>query len=407
MKLAFCSILLLAASPLFAHGGRFLVTDHGAAGDGTTLATQGLQATIDACARSGGGTVVIPPGNFLSGALFLQPRVDLELEQGAVLQASRKLADFPVRSGERFEGHFQDHVTALLNVAHCDHFHLSGPGMIDGNGAAYWSAHTPLGRPRLCAIRDSSGVVISGVRFFNSPSWNLHLYACQAALVENCRFEIGPNAKGPSTDGTDIDSCSDVTVRGCYYAVNDDCVCLKGNRYDGLNQEPKSPPVAHIRITDCTFVRGMGALVLGTEATQIHDVELKDSRVGGKMPMLRIKFRPDTPGQDYSQIHVANIQLTGGRGMVLSVEPTHGTQVPVPAVPESRVSGILVENVSGNFESFGRLTGGSTATVSHIVLRHLALHLINPAPLVTTGVSDLQLDDVRAVGFGPSSIPSP
>src|SRR5262249_30666129 len=154
----------------------------------------------------------------------------------------------------------------------------------------------------------SKDVVVSGVRFKNSPSWNLHMYNCQNVTVEDSRFEIDAGADGPSTDGTDIDSSQYVTVRGCYYSVNDDCVVLKGNQYDGLNQTPASPPVSNVHVTNCTFVRGKGALSFGTEATYIHDVEFDNSTVTGDFPMLRLKMRPDTPGQHYEKINVHDIK---------------------------------------------------------------------------------------------------
>lgn len=168
----------------------FDVTEHGAVGDGTTLNTRAIQATIDLCAASGGGTVVIPQGKFLSGALFFKGLVNLELRAGAVLEGSKDYDDYPVLRHTRFEGHFQDRIAALLNVEKSDGFHLTVPGQIDGNGADYWARSAGQARPRLCVIRDSRDVVVSGVHFWQSPSWNLHLYNCQDALVENCRCPI-------------------------------------------------------------------------------------------------------------------------------------------------------------------------------------------------------------------------
>src|SRR5262245_4215091 len=105
-----------AASP------RHLVTEKGAVADGTTLNTKALQAAIDECAASGGGTLVFPKGEFLSGALFLKPGVNIELAEGAVLKGSKDFADFPVQEHVRFEGHFQTRVTSLLNLDNCSHF---------------------------------------------------------------------------------------------------------------------------------------------------------------------------------------------------------------------------------------------------------------------------------------------
>ena len=385
--------IVIASVALAGAGSNSHFTVTGAVGDGVTVNTKAIQATVDQCAQAGGGTVIVPKGEFVSGALFLKPGVNIELTDGAVLLASTNIADFPTQPNVRFEGHFSEHATSLLNVDHCDHFRLTGPGMLDGNGAAYWNAKLPLGRPRLAEICNSKDVVVSGVRFTNSPSWNLHLYNCQDSVVENCRFEIGPKAKGPSTDGVDIDSSESVTVKGCYFSVNDDCVCLKGNRYDGLDQKPKSPPVKNILVTDCTFVRGMGALVLGTEATVIRDVEMKDSTVQGKMPMLRIKFRPDTAGQDYANVHVHEIKLDGS-GKILSLEPTHGTKVPADKAAHGKISNVTVENISGSFGSFGKFSGTIT-DVRDVTLRNINVKVSGDPNLITDQVVNLKIENVN------------
>src|SRR4051794_14202462 len=76
---------------------RFVITDFGAKADGSTLNSAAIQKAIDAASAAGGGTVVIPAGTFLSGAVFLKPHVNLHLEKGAVLKGSEKVADYPVR----------------------------------------------------------------------------------------------------------------------------------------------------------------------------------------------------------------------------------------------------------------------------------------------------------------------
>ncbi|MDP3001420.1 MAG: glycosyl hydrolase family 28-related protein, partial [Bryobacterales bacterium] len=88
----FCSVLLfplcaLAAAPYDVRG-------YGAKGDGATKDTAAIQSAIDAAARQGGGTVFVPPGNYLCGTLHLRSNITLELSAGATLTASRDRKDF-------------------------------------------------------------------------------------------------------------------------------------------------------------------------------------------------------------------------------------------------------------------------------------------------------------------------
>ena len=66
---------------------QFNILDYGAVRDSTVLQTEAIQKAIDAAARRG-GTVVVPSGVYLSGALFFKPRTHLHLEKGAVLKGS-------------------------------------------------------------------------------------------------------------------------------------------------------------------------------------------------------------------------------------------------------------------------------------------------------------------------------
>ena len=74
---------------------RIVASEAGALGDGTTLNTEKIQSAIDQIATKGGGTLVIPKGVFLSGAIFLKPGVNLHLEKDAVLRCSTDMKNFP------------------------------------------------------------------------------------------------------------------------------------------------------------------------------------------------------------------------------------------------------------------------------------------------------------------------
>jgi len=63
------------------------VKDYGAKGDGITLDSKAINNTIDAAAKAGGGTVLLPAGNYLSGSIHLKSNISLYLDQGAVIWA--------------------------------------------------------------------------------------------------------------------------------------------------------------------------------------------------------------------------------------------------------------------------------------------------------------------------------
>src|SRR5579862_4038329 len=87
--------------------GHVSITDFGAVSDGQTLNTLPIQSAIDQLAKKGGGTLVIPKGVFLSGAIFLKPGVNLYLEEGAVLKGSTEICNYP-KMKTRIEGQFVD-----------------------------------------------------------------------------------------------------------------------------------------------------------------------------------------------------------------------------------------------------------------------------------------------------------
>ena len=55
------------------------IVDFGAKGDGQTLATEALQAAIDACHKDHGGTVLVPAGAFVIGTVEMKSNVTLHI----------------------------------------------------------------------------------------------------------------------------------------------------------------------------------------------------------------------------------------------------------------------------------------------------------------------------------------
>ena len=53
----------------------YRITDYGAVADGTTNNRAAIQAAVDACTVAGGGRVIVPIGQFLSGTIVLKSNI--------------------------------------------------------------------------------------------------------------------------------------------------------------------------------------------------------------------------------------------------------------------------------------------------------------------------------------------
>jgi polygalacturonase len=188
---------VLAAQPVFN------VRDYGATGRKQDSARRALQAAIDACARVGGGTVYLPPGEYTSGQLHLRSGVRLYLEAGATLFASL--------DGNEFDSAAK---SALLYGEDLHDIAIEGRGTLDGQASYEWRLNDftdyyirpnqllmeatgkPLMRsfptgfrketvyPRLVLLLRCTDVRISGLKFVRSRSWTINPYACKRLTID-------------------------------------------------------------------------------------------------------------------------------------------------------------------------------------------------------------------------------
>jgi polygalacturonase len=302
--LALCAVvwLSLPAQGVSAAERIWDISKHGATGDGKTLNTKAIQTTIDDCAYSGGGTVVVPSGVFLTGSIFLKQGVNLRVEKGGVLKGTQNTNDYPWID-TRIAGLEMKWPAALINADGVTGLHLAGEGTIDGSGDRwwhdYWTAraaeadgidpHFKVARPRLIHIIRSQKVLVRDLLLKDSAFWNLQLTYCDGVEVKH--LTVREPEKAASSDGIDVDSTRNVLISDCDIACDDDGICLKSGRdADGLrvNRITENVEIAHCHVGHAGAMVAFGSETSGG----IRHVKVHDCRAdGGCSDVVRFKTR--------------------------------------------------------------------------------------------------------------------
>lgn len=301
-------------------GRSFLVVDHGAVGDYRTDNFEPFRRAIDSCANAGGGTVVVPPGQFvLNGPIHLRSGVRLHLQAGAALRFRGELGDYLVGAKEhsgcvrtRYEGADLFHASPLIYGLGLTDVAVTGEGpssLIDGGQIAVRTPGTEEGftseqAERLradgttfmswstsvedrAALRNMTDrglalsrrvfgagrnlrvplvqfllcrrVMVENVRLENAPFWNLVTSQTQDVTVRGVVIR-GYNS---NNDGIDIDSCARVLVEDCDIECVDDGVVVKSGRdADGWRA---AMPSEDIVIRNCRVTSRWGDIAFGSE----------------------------------------------------------------------------------------------------------------------------------------------
>ncbi len=236
----------------------FNICNFGAVGDGARIDTKAIQTAIDTCARSGGGTVFFPSGQYLSGTLFLKSNVTIFLDAGAILLGSKNLADYPQTICE-YRSYTDNYtVRSLIYAEKVHNISITGRGTIDGQGASFKTpkphAEHYKERPYLIRIIECNNVTVRDVTIQNSAMWVQHYLACDNVNIDGIAVHSVVNH---NNDGIDIDSCHKVRISNCEIYSGDDAIVLKATS----NRDCRD-----VTVTNCVLSSRGNAFKLGTES---------------------------------------------------------------------------------------------------------------------------------------------
>jgi polygalacturonase len=240
-------LLTCAATAGAAEAGIFNVREYGAKGDRSVLDTGAIQKAVDACHTAGGGTVLVPKGDYLSATVRLKDGVTLRLAEGATLWITPEKSHY-------------DGTRHLLTADGAAGVTVEGEGEINGQAAGDYGGR--WGQPKRPAFR--TGVLlfercrdaaVRGITIRHSDSWTLHFKRCTNVTVED--VTIRNNYRRLNSDGIDPNMCRHVRIRRCDIVAGDDCVVLKAT---------EAEPCEDVVVTDCVLESAASAIKLGTES---------------------------------------------------------------------------------------------------------------------------------------------
>ena len=250
--------------------------DFGGKGDGHTLDTTAIQKAINTCAAQGGGKVELGKGVWLSGPILMKNNINLVIPKGSVLQAvDDKNAFVPAFIGKPAQ---QREAFILADKVH--DVSLTGGGTINGNGHKTWwpdamslrnlvrSGHpeaftaryknVPLAngmpRPWLVEVNDSAFVKIEHITLTDSPMWNLVIRKSHDINVNHLTVANPPDS--PNTDGIDIVSSADISIKHADISTGDDHISIKSGIVPAAGESS-----GNIAISDSIMRKGHGVSI--------------------------------------------------------------------------------------------------------------------------------------------------
>ena len=283
------------------------ITKYGAKTTNTAAKNQkAIQKAIDKCSKKGGGRVVIPAGQkFLTAAIQLKSGVNLEVQEGAVLEFAFEPELYPIVP-TRWEGLDCWNLSPLIYAYQARDIAITGKGTIDGGGTNDtwwpWCGSKKFGmkeggiaqnmgararllkqaedgvdmdqrrfgptdglRPQMINFNQCEGILIEGVTLLRSPFWVIHPLLSRDITVRGVHI----NNDGPNGDGCDPESCDRVLIENCFFNTGDDCIAIKSGRNNDGRQGGQGrfagTPSKNIIIRNSKFNNGHGGVVIGSE----------------------------------------------------------------------------------------------------------------------------------------------
>jgi polygalacturonase len=353
----------------------FDIRDYGAINmdqDADIKNTDAIHRTIEAAHRAGGGTVLIPRGQWYTGPIHLMSNINLHIDEGAVVYFSTDREDYLPVVRQRHEGVEAYNYSPMIYAYELKNVAVTGKGRLDAQGKHWWdwfrqygpppraiASKVPLSRrdfgkgsgmegmrPNFIVFWKCKNVLVEGITLDDSPMWNVHLIYTEKAIVRDVTVN---SLDAPNGDGVVIDSSKDVLIEYNRFETGDDAVVLKsGLNEEGLEINIPTENVV-IRNFEAIDVRtGSGGVVFGSESSGgIRNIYVHNAYFEGSDRGVRFKTERGR-GNVIENIYIRDITMKNLTYEAINVNTFYtgpGVMGPSPLIRNVHIRDIDIDGV--------------------------------------------------------------
>ena len=406
MKSILVILFLLTGSTSFSQV--YNIKDYGAIANGRTICTDAIQKTIDICNKNGGGTVLVPAGEFVTGTFHLKSNVNLYLENGSILRGSSHLKDY---TGYKVAGYDSGYY-GLIFTEKAENVSISGMGTIDGNDQFFfnWNKAKSLdsnttqftrqkenyrkvdsgigdgpvvpniNRPhQMVVFSICKNVQVKNIMLVNSPFWTLHFADCDAVLVSGIR--LWSNLYVPNADGIDVTSCTNVTISDCDIRTGDDAIAIVGFNhhfeipgFNGLHHLSEN-----IVVTNCNLQSSSSAIRIGfLDQNTVRNIHVSNVNITNSTRGIGIFLRDEgsLENMTFSDITIETKLRTGdwwGNGEPIHISAINGRET----CALGHIKNISFHNISCISENGIIVFGTKESQIEDVSFDNISLDIVN------------------------------
>ncbi len=391
--------------PDFSKCQRLSILDFGAVAGDKEKNSNAIASAIDKANQVGGGIVIIPKGEWLTGKVHLKSNVNLHLEKDAVLLFSENPADYLPAVHSSWEGMECYNYSPLIYAYECKNVAITGEGEIKAKMEIWkkWfsrpKAHmesikrlynmafeykpvqerqmvndTANLRPQFIQFNRSENILLEGITITNSPFWTIHPYLSKNVVIRKLKVY----AHGHNNDGVDPEMSQNVLIEDCVFDQGDDAIAIKSGRNpEGWRLKT---PSKNIIVRNLTVKNGHQLVAVGSELSGgIENVFVNNCTVieGAKLNHLLFIKTNERMGGYVKNIHMSNVKSgkidLGVLGIETDVLYQWRTLVPTVERRLTPIKDVFLTNVkAGEVKFVSRILAEKELPVENVSLKNVS-----------------------------------